>query len=456
MRRKRKNYKRQRKSKKDEDTHTEILSQEEIEQLLTAINTRGIELENFRPMSDCRKIKIYDFKRPDKFSKEQIRAMVILHEIFARNATLVLTNKFKTSCHIHVASVDQLTYQEFIISIPSPTVMAVVGVEKSLFRQVILEVDPAISYTLINRAFGGDACDIRGQHELTRLEWIVMKDVITRLVNCMKQAWSLIIPDFKAVIHHVDTTPQFINVARPSDMTVLASLEVKIGDVRGMINIDYPYEYLSGVMKQLSAQFWHGECKILTFSKNYKLIDRMEIPVEIVAEILRRDYPLQTVFAWKEEELLLPLAPRIPNTCFLRFGGQRVFECLMVEDEKWFSKKVLIKNVVENSHKTEGRMEINAVNSLVANALSEAGITISVELGMTVKTVNEILKMGEGTIVELDKLSGELVDIRANGVLIAKGEVVVIDENFGVRVVEIVKSHGMLNSKPNENEDANE
>jgi flagellar motor switch protein FliN/FliY len=74
--------------------------------------------------------------------------------------------------------------------------------------------------------------------------------------------------------------------------------------------------------------------------------------------------------------------------------------------------------------------------------LSEAGITISVELGRTSKSVKSILSLGEGSIVELDKLAGEPVDIKANGVLIAKGEVVVIDENFGVRVIEIVKALG--------------
>jgi flagellar motor switch protein FliN len=240
-------------------------------------------------------------------------------------------------------------------------------------------------------------------------------------------------------------------------MTVLISLEARIGDVEGMINIDYPYDCLSGVTERLSAQFWYGGDKILTHNKKYKLIDRIDVPVEIVAEIFRREYPLQTVLDWKEEELLLPLTQRVPNTCFLRFGDRRVFECLMVEDDKWFPKKVLIKSVAENPHGTEGKMEINAVNSLVAGALSEASITISVELGRTAKTINEILKMGEGTIVELDKLAGEPVDIKANGVLIAKGEVVVIDENFGVRVVEIVGTLGSLDgNKPKETEKSDE
>jgi len=92
-------------------------------------------------------------------------------------------------------------------------------------------------------------------------------------------------------------------------------------------------------------------------------------------------------------------------------------------------------------------MDMSKINPVVADALSCAGITISVELGSTKKLVKEVLGMGEGTIVELDKLAGEPVDIKANGVLIARGEVVVIDENFGVRVVEIVGTLGSLDGK---------
>ena len=89
-------------------------------------------------------------------------------------------------------------------------------------------------------------------------------------------------------------------------------------------------------------------------------------------------------------------------------------------------------------------MVLPNVNPLVANALANAGITISVELGSTAKSVKEVLGMGEGTIIELDKLAGEPVDVKANGVLIAKGEVVVIDENFGVRITEIASLGSLL------------
>jgi flagellar motor switch protein FliN/FliY len=192
-------------------------------------------------------------------------------------------------------------------------------------------------------------------------------------------------------------------------------------------------------MDKLSAAFWWGSNDIPV--KDYELILREDIPVELVAEVLRRDYSIKDILNWKDEELLLPLRPRVPDTCYLRIGNRRMWYCEIIEDKNWFPKKIRLIKLAESSAGSEGRMEIlNGVNPAVSEALAEAGITISAELGRTSLPVRDILSLGEGSIVELDKLAGEPVDIKANGVLIAKGEVVVIDENFGVRIIEIAKA----------------
>jgi flagellar motor switch protein FliM len=443
MRRKRKNQKRQRKAKEDEDIPTEILSQKEIDELLTAINAGNKEPEDFKPASDRRKIKIYDFKRPDRFSREQIRTMSILHETFARHATSVLTSQFKLPCHIHVASVDQLTYEEFIRSIPTPTTLAVINLNFPMQKQAIMEIDPVVSFAFIDKSFGGNKGCIKQHHELTRLEWLVMNDVIGHLLSSMKEGWTRIV-NLTPKINHKDTNPQFLNIVPSSEMTVLITLEAKIGDIEGMINIDYPYACLEGIMDKLSAAFWGGSIDPPT--KNYKLNFRKDIPVEVIGEVFRRDYSIGNIIKWKNEELLLPLQPRAPNTCYLRIGNKRVWYCEILEDKKWFPKKIRLNHLAKFPAGSEGRMEImNEVNPAVSEALAEAGITISAELGRTSLPVKDILSLGEGSIVELDRLAGEPVDIKANGVLIAKGEVVVIDENFGIRVTEISKSSSQEN-----------
>ena len=108
---------------------TDVLSQDEIDQLLNAINTGQSETDDYKAVSDTRKIKIYDFKRPDKFSKEQIRTVQIMHETFARLTTTSLSAQLRSLVHVHVATVDQLTYEEFIRSIPTPTTLAVINMD---------------------------------------------------------------------------------------------------------------------------------------------------------------------------------------------------------------------------------------------------------------------------------------------------------------------------------------
>ena len=102
---------------------TEVLSQDEIDQLLTAINAGDTEPEDIRPARDTRRIKIYDFKRPDKFTKEQIRTISMMHDTFARLTTTSLTALLCSKVSVHVASVDQITYEEFIRSVPTPTTL---------------------------------------------------------------------------------------------------------------------------------------------------------------------------------------------------------------------------------------------------------------------------------------------------------------------------------------------
>ena len=441
MNRKWKNRKRRNKARKDEDAPTEVLSQYEIDQLLTAINAGERESEDFRPVRNHRKAKIYDFKRPDKFSKEQIRAVSIMYETFARLTTTSLSAQLRSMVHVYIASVDQLTYEEFIRSIPTPTTLAIINLDP-LRGKAILEIDPAITFSIIDRICGGSGKGTKSQHELTDIEQSIMEGIIVRMLGNIREAWTHVI-DLRPRLEQIDTNPQFAQIVPPNDMTVLITLEARIGDVEGMINFCIPYIAIESIIDKFSAAYWYGN--MTSIVKNYKLINREDVPVRMTAEILRRNYPIKEVTAWKKETVILPLRPLLPYHCFLRFGDRRVWQCKILEENKWFSKHIKIIGLVDKPFGTEGKeMELPKINPLVADALANAGITISVELGSTAKSVKEILSMREGTIVELDKLAGEPVDVKANGALIAKGEVVVIDENFGVRITEIAAALGSL------------
>ena len=233
----------------------EVLSQDEIDQLLTAISSGDSDTDDFKPVSDTRKIKIYDFKRPDKFSKEQLRTVSNMHETFARLTTTSLSAQLRSLVHVHVASVDQLTYEEFIRSIPTPTTLAVVNMDP-LKGNAVLEIDPTITFCMIDRLFGGRGSTTGNKNrDLTDIEQSVMEGIIVRILANMREAWTQVI-DLRPRLGQIETNPQFAQIVPPSDMVVLVTIHIKMGDVDGMMNICIPYLVLEPVMSKLTTSFW--------------------------------------------------------------------------------------------------------------------------------------------------------------------------------------------------------
>src|SRR5215469_4384468 len=283
---------------------TEVLSQDEIDQLLHAISSGDTEPDDFRPAADSRKIKIYDFKRPDKFSKEQIRTVSIMHETFARLTTTSLSAQLRSMVHVHVASVDQLTYEEFIRSIPSPTTLAIINMDP-LKGNAILEIDPAITFSIIDRLFGGVGEGTKFQHELTDIEQAVMEGITVRILGNLREAWTQVI-DLRPRLGQIDTNPQFAQIVPPTDMVVLVTLETKIGDVEGMINFCIPYITIEPIIGKLSTQFWFSTAHRAGTSENLNVLKEKlaTVDVSVIAEIGKINIPVREVLSLRTGDVV--------------------------------------------------------------------------------------------------------------------------------------------------------
>jgi len=306
---------------------TEVLSQEEIDQLLTAINAGDTEPEDIRPAADTRKIKIYDFKRPDKFSKEQIRTISMMHDTFARLTTTSLSAQLRSMVHVHVASVDQLTYEEFIRSIPTPTTLAIINMDP-LKGNAILEIDPAVTFSIIDRLFGGTGEGTKAQHELTDIETSVMEGIIVRILGNMREAWTQVI-DLRPRLGQIDTNPQFAQIVPPTDMVVLVTLETKVGDVEGMINFCIPYLTIEPIIGKLSTQFWFSTVHRGTTTENLNVLkDKLAtVDVNVVAEIGKINIPVREVLSLQVGDVVRLYNTRIGDPYSLNIGNKRKFLC---------------------------------------------------------------------------------------------------------------------------------
>jgi len=308
---------------------TEVLSQDEIDQLLTAINAGDAADtdEIIKPDAETRKIKIYDFKRPDKFSKEQIRTVQIMHETFARLTTTALSANLRSMVHVHVASVDQLTYEEFIRSIPTPTTLAIINMDP-LKGNAILEIDPAITFSMIDRLFGGTGEGAKVQHELTDIEQSVMEGIIVRILGNMREAWAQVI-DLRPRLGQIDTNPQFAQIVPPTDMVMLVTLETKIAEVEGMMNFCIPYLTIEPIIGKLSAQFWYSSSRQATNSENLNILKEklISIDVNVTAEIGQIQIPFQNVLSLQSGDVVPLYNVGVNDPFTVMIGGKAKFLC---------------------------------------------------------------------------------------------------------------------------------
>jgi flagellar motor switch protein FliM len=306
---------------------TEVLSQDEIDQLLTAISSGDVETEEVHQPTDQRKIKIYDFKRPDKFSKEQIRTVSIMHETFARLTTTSLSAQLRSLVQVHVASVDQLTYEEFIRSIPNPTTLAVINMDP-LKGSAILEIDPAITFSIIDRLFGGQGEGAKVTRDLTDIETSVMEGIIVRILGNMREAWSQVI-DLRPRLGQIETNPQFAQIVPPTEMVVLVTLETKVGEVEGMMNFCIPYLTIEPIISKLSAQYWYSSVRRGTTTENLNILrERLaSIQVTIVAEIGKMDLTVRDVLSLRSGDVIRLQNTRTTDPMTLTVGARPKFLC---------------------------------------------------------------------------------------------------------------------------------
>ena len=219
---------------------TEVLTQEEINNLLNAIN--AAESKNSQDSGTE--------SRQDKFSREQIRSISIIYENFARMAKSSLSVRLRNTVKMNIASTDQLFLEEFFRSIPVPTVLGVINMEP-LKGCAILEIDPAIAFAFIDRMCGGKGESPKSQHELTDIEKKIMEGIFVSLLENLREAWSGVI-DLQPRLDMIETNPLFIRIAPPTEEVVLVTLEATTGDAEGMLNFCIPYPVIEPIMEKFN------------------------------------------------------------------------------------------------------------------------------------------------------------------------------------------------------------
>jgi flagellar motor switch protein FliM len=241
----------------------DILDQTDIEALLQAVETGGVEeptvqsqiFSRFRRDLENVEIKTYDFKRPERISKDQMRALQTLHETFARNFGAALSGFLRTIVEVNVSAVEQLTYSEFIDALPNPTSFNLIK-PSSLEGRFCLELSPLIIYPIIDRLLGGASQDLFVPHRpMTVIETRLVQRILSRAMSALSEAWSGI-TSVSFELGEMESNPQLVQIVPPNEVVVVVRFELKMGKRAGTMSVCIPFTVIEPVVHKLDSQNW--------------------------------------------------------------------------------------------------------------------------------------------------------------------------------------------------------
>lgn len=309
---------------------SEMLSDNEIEALLSSLggDKEQESMDETGPEKSVirKNVKLYNFKRPDKFSRDHQRTLNNMHEQFARLNTTSMSAQLRTLVNFHVASVDQLTYEEFIRSIPSPSCMGIIMMDP-LKGNAILEIDPAVTYTIIDRLFGGTGTAAKITRELTDIEQKVMEHTVSRMLISLREAWTSVI-DLRPRLSQIESNPNFIQGVAPNEMCIVITFETKVSEVEGLMNLCLPFMTIEPIIQKLSSQYWYSTGGKVTTRDAYNVIkDRLAfVYVNVIAEVGEIDISINELLKLKGNDIIkLNSSPR--RDIWLRVGKKKKFRC---------------------------------------------------------------------------------------------------------------------------------
>jgi flagellar motor switch protein FliM len=244
----------------------EILSQADVENLLTTMEASGAARVQPKKRGEepgavaagvrlAGKITAYDFKRPERVGKEQMRALQSVHEGFSRNFGAALSAMLRSIVEVKLTSVDQLTYGEFIFSLENPTCFNLIRAEP-LEGHIILDINPAILFPIIDRLLGGGKeSGSPARRPLTEIELRLVSRITALFLKELKSAWENVLP-INPSVDRVESNAQLVQIVPPNEVVVLISFELTLGEVRGMLNLCIPFNSIERVSNKLQSNNW--------------------------------------------------------------------------------------------------------------------------------------------------------------------------------------------------------
>ncbi|AKN33906.1 flagellar motor switch protein FliM [Clostridium carboxidivorans P7] len=232
----------------------DVLSQSEIDALLAALSAGELTPDEVPKEEEKQKVKPYDFRSPQKFSKDHIRTLELIHDNYARIISNYLTAQVRSNVKVKIESVQQITYEEFIHSVPNPTILTVFKMPP-LSGSVLFETNPQFSFEIIDVLLGGKGTGKYKAREFTDIDKNIMMVINTGLISNLKLAWDDVL-EVNTEIEGLETNPALNQTLAPNEAVALITFSVEMGKSSTFINICIPYLSIEKVLDKLVVQYW--------------------------------------------------------------------------------------------------------------------------------------------------------------------------------------------------------
>ncbi len=300
-----------------------MLSQSEIDALLAAIAAGDVDAGRLVERDDGPQARPFDFSRPSKFAREQLRTLEMLHESFCRSAQTQLSAQLRTMVEIEVIRADQVSYGEFVSALPVPTLLEIVAVDP-LEGNAVIEISLPVVFSMIDRLVGGPGTNRPRLRELTEIEHALLRPVNDTLISALNEAWGTLMP---ARFHQVgaEMNPQFAQVVAPSDMVILIAFELRAGGSTGTISLCLPSLMLEPIVGKLSAKnYFSGVAEATPEAREgiERELEGVSVPVSV--ELGRARLHVEDLLSLSPGDVI-PLSAMPGEDVWVRIGKREAF-----------------------------------------------------------------------------------------------------------------------------------
>ena len=261
----------------------EVLSQNEIDDLLKALSTGELSADEIAH-KDEKQVKNYDFARPSKFSKEHLRTLEIIFEHYGRLLSTNLPVYLRKNVQIEVMNSEAVTYQEFSNALSNPVLLGIVNFAP-LQGSIIIEMATNLGYAIVDRMLGGRGESLEKVREYSEIELLILERIFIVCVNLLHEPWQNVV-EITPRLERIETNSQYAQIISPSEMIAIVTINVKIGDVEGLMNICLPFLTVEDVIDKLNTKYWYANMQ--QYDENdyadaiEVLIRKAQIPIKAV------------------------------------------------------------------------------------------------------------------------------------------------------------------------------